>query len=116
VQHERALGSEDGRAKKLKRKESEHEVERPLESEDEGPQKLRRKEYERELARLHLELVKLQHADDKRRARLNCIAHVVDSIDYSDMLPRPLKLGRRPHRVEYRRPPRGQNTVILTKY
>jgi len=55
-------------------------------------------------------------ADDKRRARLNCIAHVVDSIDYSDMLPRPLKLGRRPHRVEYRRPPRGQNTVILTKH
>jgi polyphosphate kinase 2 len=55
-------------------------------------------------------------ADDKRRARLNCIAHILDSIDYKDELPAPLKLGRRPRRVKYRRPPRGQNTIVLTKY
>jgi polyphosphate kinase 2 (PPK2 family) len=55
-------------------------------------------------------------ADDKRRARLNCIAHILDSIDYSDVLPPPLKLGRRPKRAQYRRPPRGQNTIVLSKY
>ena len=38
-------------------------------------------------------------ADDKRRARLNCIAHILDSIDYGDVLPPPLKLGRRPERA-----------------
>jgi hypothetical protein len=55
-------------------------------------------------------------ADDKRRARLNCIAHILDSIDYGDVLPKPLRLGGRPHRTKYRRPARGEHTIVLTKY
>ena len=55
-------------------------------------------------------------ADDKRRARLNCIAHVLESVDYGDILPAPLKLGGRPRHAKYRRPPRGENTIVLTKY
>jgi polyphosphate kinase 2 len=55
-------------------------------------------------------------ADDKRRARLNCIAHILESIDYGDVLPPPLKLKRRPSQAKYRRPPRGENTIVLHRY
>jgi polyphosphate kinase 2 len=55
-------------------------------------------------------------ADDKRRARLNCISHVVDSIDYEDVLPGPIELTARPKQEDYDRPPRDANTVILEKY
>ncbi len=34
-------------------------------------------------------------ADDKRRARLNCIAHVLKSVPYHDVAPPPLDLPRR---------------------
>jgi polyphosphate kinase 2 len=55
-------------------------------------------------------------ADDKRRARLNCIAHVIESIPHEDVLPPPLKLSSRPARDDYERPPRGHNTVVLSRY
>jgi polyphosphate kinase len=55
-------------------------------------------------------------ADDKRRARLNCISHVLESVGYGDVLPPPLKLPRRPPQAKYRRPPRGQNTIVLSRY
>ena len=55
-------------------------------------------------------------ADDKRRARLNCIAHILRSIPYEDVLPPPLELPKRPKRSDYERPPREENTVILDAY
>ena len=55
-------------------------------------------------------------ADDKRRARLNCIAHIVESIAHGDVLPPPLKLPSRPVREDGDRPERGANTVILDRY
>jgi len=55
-------------------------------------------------------------ADDKRRARLNCISHILDSIEYNDVLPEPTDLPPRPAREDYRRPPRGSNTIIVEKY
>jgi polyphosphate kinase len=55
-------------------------------------------------------------SDDKRRARLNCISHILDSIDYEDVLPEPLELAARPPQEDYRRPPRGAHTVIVDKY
>src|SRR3954469_4095634 len=55
-------------------------------------------------------------ADDKRRARLNCIGHVLDSIPHGDVLPAPLKLPKRPPRSDYERPPRDANTIILDRY
>jgi polyphosphate kinase len=55
-------------------------------------------------------------SDDKRRARLNCISHILDSIDYEDVLPEPLELPPRPPREDYRRPPRGANTEIIARY
>jgi hypothetical protein len=45
-------------------------------------------------------------ADDKRRARLNCIAHILSMVPYEDATPPPLKLPQRrvPHE-SYVRPP-----------
>jgi polyphosphate kinase len=39
-------------------------------------------------------------SDDKRRARLNCISHILDSIDYEDVLPAPIELAPRPERED----------------
>jgi polyphosphate kinase len=55
-------------------------------------------------------------SDDKRRARLNCIGHVLDSIDYEDVLPGPVELPPRPPQEDYDRPPREANTEIIGKY
>jgi polyphosphate kinase 2 len=55
-------------------------------------------------------------SDDKRRARLNCIAHILDSIDYEDVLPEPIELPPRPEREDYRRPPRDRHTIIIGRY
>jgi len=44
--------------------------------------------------------------DDKRRARLNCIAHLLSIVPYEDVLETPLKLPPRPVESDYERPPR----------
>ena len=55
-------------------------------------------------------------SDDKRRARLNCISHILDTIDYEDVLPEPIELPPRPPQEDYERPPREANTEIIGKY
>jgi polyphosphate kinase 2 len=45
-------------------------------------------------------------ADDKRRARLNCIAHILGAIPYEDVMSVPLELPPRPPDPGYDRPPR----------
>ena len=54
-------------------------------------------------------------ADDKRRARLNCIAHLLSLIDYEDLTPPPLEL---PPRAEdaYVRPPLEEQTFVPQVY
>jgi len=55
-------------------------------------------------------------ADDKRRARLNCIAHVIDSIPHDEVLPGPMQLPPRPPQEAYERPARDHNTIIVDRY
>ena len=55
-------------------------------------------------------------SDDKRRARLNCISHLIDTIDYEDVLPEPIELPARPEQEDYKRPPRDAHTEIVGKY
>ena len=45
-------------------------------------------------------------ADDKRRARLNCIAHILNTIPYDDVTPEPIKLKKRKEYEPYKRPPK----------
>jgi polyphosphate kinase 2 len=52
------------------------------------------------------------NADDKRRARLNCISHLLSIIPYEDIPPEPIGLPPRQKEVGYIRPPiEDQNFV-----
>jgi len=44
--------------------------------------------------------------DDKRRARLNCIHHLLSLVPYEDVVEVPLELPSRPSETDYERPPR----------
>ena len=51
-------------------------------------------------------------SDDKRRARLNTIAHLLASVPYEETAPQVLRLPRRPPSVGYERPPRNLQTYV----
>jgi polyphosphate kinase 2 len=51
-------------------------------------------------------------ADDKKRARLNCICHLLSMIPYEDLTPEPLELPPRTHRGAYVRPPITDQTFV----
>src|SRR3954454_7539405 len=52
-------------------------------------------------------------ADDKRRARLNCIAHILSMVPYQDATPPPLELPpRRPPDESYVRPPKSDQNFV----
>lgn len=55
-------------------------------------------------------------ADDKRRARLNCITHLLSLIPYKDLTPKPFKLPVRKSDEHYVRPPKQEQTFIPQKY
>jgi polyphosphate kinase 2 len=55
-------------------------------------------------------------ADDKKRARLNCISHLLSLIPYEDLTPKPLKLPPLKHDVAYVRPPVTEQTFVQEKY
>ncbi len=55
--------------------------------------------------------------DDKRRARLNCVHHILGSIPYSNAFPKPIKLSKRPNYCGgYSRPQRTSHIVVPDKY
>ena len=56
------------------------------------------------------------HADDKRRARLNCIVHLLSLIPYEDLTPPPIKLPRRQSDANYVRPPLSAQKFIEDVY
>ena len=55
-------------------------------------------------------------ADDKRRARLNCISHLLDLIPYRDLTPAPAPLPPRPPTQAYERPPMSEQNFVPGKY
>jgi polyphosphate kinase 2 len=55
-------------------------------------------------------------ADDKRRARLNCIAHMLTQIPYEDITPDPMPLPDRPDSTGYVRPPIEDQTFVPEEY
>ncbi|WP_306948324.1 polyphosphate kinase 2 [Streptomyces sp. B4I13] len=50
--------------------------------------------------------------DDKRRARLNMIAHLLSSVPYQEVPPPVLELPERPPSTGYQRPPRDLQTYV----
>ena len=56
-------------------------------------------------------------ADDKKRARLNCISHILSKIDYVDMTPEPLELPpRKVAPVDYVRSPINEQFFVPQRY
>ncbi len=55
-------------------------------------------------------------ADEKKRARLNCIAHFLDSIRYEDLTPKRLKLPPRQKAKGYKRPAEETQHFVPEKY
>ncbi len=51
-------------------------------------------------------------ADDKRRARLNCISHLLAQFDYEDVTPPPFALPPRQEDPGYIRPPISEQTFV----
>jgi polyphosphate kinase 2 len=51
-------------------------------------------------------------SEDKRRARINMIAHLISSIPYYEVQRTPLRLPPRPPSTGYRRPPRDEQTYV----
>jgi polyphosphate kinase 2 len=56
------------------------------------------------------------NSDDKKRARLNCIHHIVSMIPYQDILPDPIELPPRVEGSGYIRPPFDEQTFVPTIY
>lgn len=55
-------------------------------------------------------------ADDKKRARLNCIHHLLSLIPYEDLTPEPIVLPPRQQDQGYMRPPISSQTFIPEMY
>lgn len=55
-------------------------------------------------------------ADDKKKARLNCISHVLSSIHYEDVTPDSMELPPRKIVENYVRPPQDEITYVPEKY
>lgn len=56
------------------------------------------------------------HADDKKRARLNTIDHLLSLIPYEDLTQKPFKLPPLKHDVAYVRPPVNEQSYVPEKY
>jgi polyphosphate kinase len=55
-------------------------------------------------------------ADDKKAARLNCIAHLLRQVPYDDMTPVELDLPPRQHSTGYKRPPKSSQRFVPKVY
>lgn len=56
------------------------------------------------------------HADDKKRARLNCIHHLLNLIPYKDLTPKPIEIPERKDDFSYIRPPISDQTFVPDEY
>ncbi len=56
------------------------------------------------------------NADDKKKARLNCIRHLLSKIPYEDLTPEPINLPPRQEDLGYVRPPITDQTFVPDQY
>ena len=56
------------------------------------------------------------NSDDKKRARLNCISHLLSQIPYEDLTPEPIELPPRQSDLGYVRPPITDQTFVPEVY
>ena len=51
-------------------------------------------------------------ADDKKKARLNCISHLLDQIPYEDLTPEHIELPPKQDYGSYVRPPHAEQNFV----
>jgi polyphosphate kinase 2 (PPK2 family) len=56
------------------------------------------------------------NADDKKRARLNCISHLLSKIPYNDLTPQKVELPARQENPGYVRPPYEKQNFVPEIY
>ena len=56
------------------------------------------------------------NADDKKRARLNCLSHILQAIPYKDVMPKPKPLRPRKEQPDYKRPDINDQNFVPEKY
>ncbi len=56
------------------------------------------------------------HSDDKKRARLNVIRHLISQVPYEDLTPEPIVLPPRQQDMGYVRPPMSDQTFVPNFY
>jgi hypothetical protein len=56
------------------------------------------------------------NADDKKRARLNCIAHLLQQIPYQDMVPVEVELPSSQSNEGYKRPKMSSQRLVPEIY
>lgn len=56
------------------------------------------------------------NSDDKKRARLNCISHLLETIPYDDLTPQQIDLPPRDDTFSYVRPPMDDQTFVPDRY
>ncbi|MEM8717818.1 MAG: polyphosphate kinase 2 [Cyanobacteria bacterium P01_G01_bin.39] len=55
-------------------------------------------------------------ADDKKRARLNCISHLLKTVPYEELPPKKIELPPRQKEIDYERPPISTQSFVPAKY
>lgn len=55
-------------------------------------------------------------ADNKKRARLNCLDHILKAVPYEDIMPAPMALPPREMQGDYKRPDIDSQTFVPEKY
>jgi len=55
-------------------------------------------------------------ADVKKRARLNCLSHILGAIPYKDIMPAPVELPERKQQGDYERPAIDTQSFVPEKY
>lgn len=56
------------------------------------------------------------NADDKKRARLNCLSHILSAVNYKDIMPDPISLPPRKHQGSYKRPDIDTQTFVPEQF
>jgi len=56
------------------------------------------------------------HSDDKKRARLNCISHLLSMVPYEDLTPEKIELPPKQVDNTYVRPPETDQTFVPETY
>ena len=55
-------------------------------------------------------------ADDKKKARLNCISHLLETVPYEDLPAKKIELPARQKAIDYERPPIDTQNFVTAKF